>query len=164
MSPRKPPAVPQEAPPAQPTEVPQANRPLEARTTPPAVTPPQQTPPGTTDWVVRPLISKPLGVADGAAWRLRPHPQQDRPLQQAQALQARRAALMQRLQTWSTLLAQTPLQGECQVELALASPRPGQLPFSQRCQPGAIGFERLSALRARARHPAPADGIHPACT
>ena len=29
---------------------------------------------------------------------------------------------MQRLQTLGTLLAQTPLQGECQVELALASP------------------------------------------
>lgn len=119
-----PPAVPQEAPPAQPTEV-TSESPTEARTTPPpAVTPPQQTPPGTT-WtgLFAPLISKPLGRGRWGGMAPPPPPtQQDPALQQAQALQARRAALMQRLQTLGTLLAQTPLQGECQVELALASP------------------------------------------
>lgn len=69
-----------------------------------------------------PVIRQPLGRGrwSGMA-QPTPAPQDQAALQQAQAMQAQRAALMQRLQSLGALLPQTPLMGRCQVHITLGA-------------------------------------------
>ena len=85
--------------------------------------PPPASPQARWGGLFTPLISQPLGRGrwGGGMAPSAPPPQQQAALQQAQAMQVQRAALMQRLQSLGALLPQTPLVGRCQVQITLGS-------------------------------------------